>query len=208
MKKLIHAIPSQSGNLGIKSKTKHFWIPIFPPKAYQPLAGVGMTLVVLLITQSLILDPVFAENHSIIRPKIGLALGGGGARGAAHIGILKVFERENIPIDNLVGTSAGAFIAALYSGGISPDDIEQHVLSGAIKKVYKTDFSIFRAVLLQFNKVAHAFLGKPFYAGLYNDHRLHHFVNQTISKSDASIELNVPLHIIAVDLITGLPVVI
>ena len=152
--------------------------------------------------------PSFAESTPVVRPKIGLALGGGGARGAAHIGVLRVLERENIPIDNLVGTSAGAFIAALYSGGISPDELEDYVLSGAIKKVYKTDLSILRAIFLHLNKITHTFLRRPFYAGLYNDHRLHHFVDQVISKNDGSIELNVPLHIIAVDLISGLPVVI
>lgn len=152
--------------------------------------------------------PVFANSKPVVRPKVGIALGGGGARGAAHIGVLRVLERENIPIDNLVGTSAGALIASLYSGGISPDDLEEYVLSGAIQKVYKTNFSIFRAIFIHLNKVTHTFLGKPFYAGLYNDHKLHRFVDQTISKSDGSIELNVPLHIIAVDLITGLPVVI
>src|SRR5262249_6342996 len=42
------------------------------------------------------------------RPKVVLALGGGGARGAAHVGVLKVFENEHIPIDHIVGTSMGA----------------------------------------------------------------------------------------------------
>ncbi len=171
--------------------------------------ALAMTLIVfLLITHYSSPVPAFAESKPVVRPKIGIALGGGGARGAAHIGVLRVLERENIPIDNLVGTSAGALIASLYSGGISPDDLEKYVLSGAIQKVYKTDFSIFRAIFIHLNKVTHTFLGKPFYAGLYNDHKLHRFVDQTISKSDGSIELNIPLHIIAVDLITGLPVVI
>ena len=152
--------------------------------------------------------PSYAENTPVIRPKIGLALGGGGARGAAHIGILRVFERENIPVDYLVGTSAGAFVAALYAGGVNPDEIEKHVLSGAMKKVYKTDISMVRALFLRLNKVTRIFLGKPFYAGLYNDHRLHNFVDRVISKSDGTIEVAIPLNIIAVDLVTGLPVVI
>lgn len=152
--------------------------------------------------------PVNAENQPVIRPKIGLALGGGGARGAAHIGVLKVLERENIPVDYLVGTSAGALIGALYAGGICPEELESHILSGAIKKVYKTDFSVCRAVFIYLNKVLRTVTGRRFYAGLYNDHKLHHFVNELISKEDGSIEINTPLHIIAVDLITGLPVVI
>ncbi len=53
------------------------------------------------------------------RPKIALALGGGGARGIAHIGVLKVLERENIPIDLIVGTSIGALVGTAYA--IKPD---------------------------------------------------------------------------------------
>lgn len=49
------------------------------------------------------------------RPRIGLALGGGAARGLAHIGVLKVFEREGIPIDLIVGTSIGALVGGVYS---------------------------------------------------------------------------------------------
>lgn len=47
--------------------------------------------------------------------KVGLALGGGGARGLAHIGVLKVLEKENIPIDLITGTSMGAIIGAVYA---------------------------------------------------------------------------------------------
>ena len=164
-----------------------------------------LTVILMFFPSSL---PCFAENKPVIRPKIGLALGGGGARGAAHIGILRAFEKENIPIDYLVGTSAGALIAALYSGGISPDEIEKYVLSGAIMKVYRTDISIVRALFSHINRVFHIFFGKPYYAGLYNDEKLHNFVDRVISKDNGSIEIAIPLNIIAVDLITGLPVVI
>ena len=58
------------------------------------------------------------------RPKIGLVLGGGGARGAAHIGVLKVIERENIPIDYIAGTSMGAIVGSLYASGKSVAEIE------------------------------------------------------------------------------------
>jgi NTE family protein len=53
------------------------------------------------------------------RPAIGLALGGGGARGIAHIGVLKVLEQERIPIDLIVGTSIGALVGASYA--LNPD---------------------------------------------------------------------------------------
>ncbi len=162
-------------------------------------------LIILLFITNL---PSKSENKPVVRPRIGLALGGGGARGAAHIGVLRVLERENIPIDYLVGTSAGALIAALYSGGSSPDSIEKYALSGAIKKVYKTDISIFRALFIHLNRTIRIFFGKPFYAGLYNDHKLHRFVNESITNEVGDIEMEIPLHIIAVDLVSGSPVVI
>ncbi|MBN1824076.1 MAG: patatin-like phospholipase family protein [Endomicrobiales bacterium] len=59
------------------------------------------------------------------RPKIVLVLGGGGARGLAHIGVLKVLEEEKVPVDMVVGTSVGALIGALYCAGVPIDHIEK-----------------------------------------------------------------------------------
>jgi len=58
------------------------------------------------------------------RKRIGLALGGGGARGLAHIGVLRVLEREQIPVDLIVGTSIGALVGGAYASGISPDELK------------------------------------------------------------------------------------
>jgi NTE family protein len=63
------------------------------------------------------------------RPKIGLVLSGGGAKGAAHIGVLKVIESHNIPIDYVVGTSIGAYVGGLYALGYSADEIENIMLN-------------------------------------------------------------------------------
>lgn len=60
--------------------------------------------------------------------KIGLALSGGGAKGFAHIGVLKVFEEENIPVHMITGTSMGAVIGSLYSIGYTPDQITEVAL--------------------------------------------------------------------------------
>ena len=59
------------------------------------------------------------------RPKIGLVLSGGGAKGLAHIGVLKSLEENGIPIDYVAGTSMGAIVGGLYAAGYSPDEIEQ-----------------------------------------------------------------------------------
>lgn len=63
------------------------------------------------------------------RPRIGLALGGGGARGAAHIGVLKELERLRIPIDAVAGISMGAVVGGLYASGKTPDELQQLVES-------------------------------------------------------------------------------
>jgi len=63
------------------------------------------------------------------RPRIGLVLGGGGARGAAHIGVLRELERLRVPIDAIAGTSMGAVVGGLYTAGISPAELENVIES-------------------------------------------------------------------------------
>src|SRR5262245_22034616 len=66
-----------------------------------------------------------APEAAPARPKIGLALGGGGARGTAHIGVIRVLEQLHIPIDYVAGTSMGSIIGGLYACGYTPDQIEK-----------------------------------------------------------------------------------
>jgi len=61
------------------------------------------------------------------RPRIGLVLGGGGAKGAAHIGVLQVLDDLRVPIDCIAGTSMGALVGATYAAGKTPDEIERAV---------------------------------------------------------------------------------
>ena len=58
------------------------------------------------------------------RPRIGLALSGGGARGLAHIGVLQVLKEHRIPVDFIVGTSMGSIVGGLYASGMSPDELK------------------------------------------------------------------------------------
>jgi len=67
------------------------------------------------------------ENEG--RPKIGVALSGGGAKGLAHIGALKVLEETGIPIDYITGTSMGSVVGALYAIGYRTDELEKIALS-------------------------------------------------------------------------------
>jgi len=61
------------------------------------------------------------------RPKVGLVLGGGGARGGAHIGVLEVLEELRIPVDCIAGTSMGALVGGAYAAGISPTEMREKI---------------------------------------------------------------------------------
>ncbi len=63
------------------------------------------------------------------RPRIGLVLSGGGARGAAHVGVLRVIDEMKIPIDAIAGTSMGAVVGGLYASGMTADEIEKLITS-------------------------------------------------------------------------------
>lgn len=70
---------------------------------------------------------------------IALALGGGGSRGYAHVGVLRVLEREGFRIRALAGTSAGGIVAALYAAGYSPDEMERRFLELDAASLYTRD---------------------------------------------------------------------
>ena len=67
------------------------------------------------------------ESAAARRPRIGLVLGGGGARGGAHVGVLKVLEELRIPVDYVVGTSMGSIVGGLYASGMDAEQIEQEM---------------------------------------------------------------------------------
>ncbi|HGS5562893.1 TPA: patatin-like phospholipase family protein [Vibrio parahaemolyticus] len=63
------------------------------------------------------------------RPKVAVVLAGGGAKGAAHIGVLKALEEMHIPVDIITGTSMGAYVGGLYATGMSADEIDSFIYS-------------------------------------------------------------------------------
>lgn len=90
------------------------------------------TLVAFLTAVSLVVlstatraETAVVESPTQPRPKIGLVLSGGGARGAAHIGVLRAIEELHVPIDYIAGTSMGAIVGGLYASGMSPYELEQ-----------------------------------------------------------------------------------
>jgi NTE family protein len=101
---------------------------VISPRAVRPRLGVfgyifaGLWLACWSIANAQsAADPAASPPH---RPRIGLVLSGGGARGAAHVGVLKVLEQLHIPIDAVAGTSMGAVVGGLYASGLNPREIE------------------------------------------------------------------------------------
>lgn len=94
--------------------------------AVRNVASLRVLLIQLCLVTSAV--PAVADEASpdggSTRPRTCLVLGGGGARGAAHIGVLKVLERERVAIDCIVGNSMGAIVGSLYASGYSADEIE------------------------------------------------------------------------------------
>ena len=116
------------------------------------------------------------------RPSIGLVLSGGGARGIAHIGVLRVLEREGIPVDYLAGTSMGGVIAAGYAAGMSPLDLEREALAATRKR--------------HLLRLADPSLEN---GGVNRGQRLLAFFKQELGERTFS-ELRLPLALVAVDL--------
>jgi len=123
--------------------------------------------------------PVPASPAKI--PSIGLALGGGFARGIAHIGVLKVLEEENIPVGFVAGTSVGALIGAAYCSGVCPADLEKI------------------ASKVRFRDLARWTLSRY---GFASNLRMINFLNQ-ILKVKTFEELQIPLAITATDFASG-----
>jgi NTE family protein len=112
---------------------------------------------------------------------IGLALGGGFARGIAHVGVLKVLEEENIPIRYIAGTSVGALIGAAYCSGLSPAELEQVATQVRFKHFARWTLSRY---------------------GFASNQRMIGFLNR-ILKVKTFEELRVPLAVTATDFSTG-----
>ncbi|HIC95191.1 TPA: hypothetical protein EYP12_01015 [Candidatus Bipolaricaulota bacterium] len=88
------------------------------------------------------------------RPKVGLALGGGGARGYAHIGVLRVLQEEEVPIDIVVGTSMGAIIGGAYAAGIEMAKLERILSNLDLNRLLRIPQNTFQEVGMVAGRIA------------------------------------------------------
>ncbi len=117
-------------------------------------------------------------------PRIGLALGGGAARGFAHIGVIQVLEEQGLRPDLVAGTSAGSLVAALYASGKSPSELA--TLAESMDESAITDWSF------------------PF-RGVIRGEALARYVNQQVGGLPIE-KMRLPLGIVATDLANGAPI--
>lgn len=159
---------------------------------------------------------IFSETE---RPKIGLVLGGGGALGFAHIGVLQELEKMQIPIDYIGGTSMGAIVAGMYASGMSPDEIEDQFTTldwwEVLKDRSSYQFLDYRRKLddkrlmgLEFGLKDWKILYPPGMSyGQKLNNVLEHFTINSTGINDFD-QLNIPYRAVATDLQSGTSVVL
>lgn len=123
--------------------------------------------------------PLKLKKH----PRVALVLGGGGARGYAHVGVIKTLQKAGIPIDLIVATSAGSIIGALYADSSNANNVNQ-----VMRKTHFFDFADFTIVSSG--------------NGLISGRRLQHFLLNNMHARWFN-ELKIPLVVVATDLKTG-----
>lgn len=122
----------------------------------------------------------------VMEPKIGVALGAGAAKGLAHIGVLRAFEEEEIPIDYLAGTSIGSIIGGFYAAGVNLHMLER--LAVHLDWEHLTDLTVSRMGLIAGNKL------KEFF--------------KLLTKQQEFADLDVPFAAVAADVEVGKEVVL
>ena len=121
----------------------------------------------------------------MFRPKIGLALGGGGPKGLAHIGVIKVLVKNGIPIDFIAGTSAGAMVGGMYAYSKDITTLEQHFLGK------------------NWIQMLSYFADPSFKGGFIQGNRMEEFLQEYL-QSTTFEKTKIPFRATAVDLQTGL----
>lgn len=122
------------------------------------------------------------------RPKIILVLGGGGARGFAHVGVLKALREANVPIDMVVGTSMGALVGSMFCSGVELEKIEK-----IAEYIKWNDISNLGSISL---------LKMVFSEKLLSTKRMEEYINKMIGDK-YFFQLNIPFACVATDMTTG-----
>lgn len=136
--------------------------------------------------------PVPEEGRPVVegqkRPRVGLVLGGGAARGFAHVGVIRVLEREKVPIDLIVGTSVGSLVGAIYADKKNSFELEW------------TAFSLEEKDLFDYTFISPT-------QGFVRGERIEEFVLKKVSARELQ-QLKIPLTVVATDIQNGESVIL
>ncbi len=142
------------------------------------------------------------------RPKLGLALGGGGARGAAEVGVLKVLEKEGLHFDYVTGTSIGSVIGGFYCLGAKPAEMEEAFVKGEVMRHFMSVPLWMRLLSVPILLVPRIF-GSKEYDGLYKGDVFANYLMAGMNDRNQKIEdMKIPFAAVALDLNDGKPYMI
>lgn len=126
-------------------------------------------------------DPT--TSTALDRPRVGLALGGGGVRGLAHLGVLRFLEEQSIPVDVITGTSMGGLIAGIYASGVPLDRIITFATNLRLLDLASPDRS---------------------WRGFFDHRKMSDLLVEILGTDDITFEdLGIPIAVVAADLLTG-----
>ncbi|MBX9692520.1 MAG: patatin-like phospholipase family protein, partial [Cyanobacteria bacterium] len=141
-------------------------------------------------------------DANVRRRTVALALGGGGARGAAHIGVLRVLKEANIPIDYIVGNSMGSIVGGLYAAGVPLAEIEKIMLDGSLRKAYLPGMIPPKLLISPLEKLMHPV--RKHYAGLWTGKKFGRFLEKQLPTGIENVEdTPIPFSAVATNLIDG-----
>lgn len=179
----------------------------------------GLRFIIILFSSVLFSSFSLAAQDTLVqKPKVGLVLSGGGAKGLAHIGVLKVLEENNVKVDYIAGTSMGAIIGGLYAAGYTSGELDsifnsidvtaliKDYIPRLSKSFYEKKNDEIYAVSLPFEKFKIGF-PRSLSRGMYNYNLMNTLLSHVRHVRDFD-ELNTPFLCIATDLGKGEPVIL
>lgn len=142
-------------------------------------------------------------QHDNKKPTVALVLGGGGGRGSAHVGVLKVLKKHNINFDMVVGTSIGSIIGGFYCAGVPIEEIEKMFRDTSLMKHFMTVPLGVRVVVSPVMVLPRVF-GRHPYDGLYYGNKFRKYLDEHLPDNNKNIEdCKIRLAAVVVDLIYG-----
>ena len=157
----------------------------------------------------------FAAGDTPQRPRVGLVLGGGGARGAAHVGVLEVLEKLHVPVDCVAGTSMGALAAGAFAAGRSPGELRKELAKADWNDMFQDNPS-YSEINYRNKAISKRFMpgsetgvgsdGVAYQGGVVAGQKIKLFFNRLVNSDlgERDIEsLALPLSIVATDIGSG-----